>query len=223
MEKYKLYFSNRGIPLVYTGTEHLSSVLTVENYCKWYDFYLVYPSGRVEPVDSEAILAAQQIDPEAIFVDHIYHPRVAYIISEQLNAELCKQSVEMITGRWILESNQCADAAKALHLFPLSDVRSHPKTQTFLKDSELTLDRRRSTVIRPTAIGSNTYEVGKVSNLVVYWHFSVTNTEELPALTIPGVHALVNCNFIYTTMKDGKWALNTTLTKKLGRAQTPEK
>jgi len=48
--KTRFYFSNRNLPLIYYGEPSEKPVITVENYLKWYDLYLVLPTGSVERI-----------------------------------------------------------------------------------------------------------------------------------------------------------------------------
>lgn len=117
MSNYKVFLSDRGIPLVYMGGLTQKPVLTVENYCKWYGFYLVHQDGTVTSVDEDAYHKAMHADPEAVSGDHVYSPRMMRIIADQLGAHLCNQSLEMVVGRWMLEWPMVEDEAAKLHLF----------------------------------------------------------------------------------------------------------
>lgn len=82
------FFSDRELPLVfYWQGDYRPDVpmLTVENYCKWYDVYLVHSDGRVEKVDVE-------------MWDHRVPPHEVKRLSSLY--EWDEQSLEMIVGRF---------------------------------------------------------------------------------------------------------------------------
>lgn len=102
------YFSQRAIPLVYTGKPGEKPILTVENYCKWYTLYAVFPDGRVRPVDYSEY-GELELKSEAhggvshLWSDHIPYPPSCEKIAEHLGMDWDDQSLEMIHGRYQLE------------------------------------------------------------------------------------------------------------------------
>ena len=103
--------SDRGIPLVCQSAGNIP-VLTVENYCKWYDLYLVFPDGKVEAVQSDdaRCQVMQETDNECMaryresaYGDHTFNPRAVCLLAIKLKAQLDMEAYEMIVGRWEIE------------------------------------------------------------------------------------------------------------------------
>jgi hypothetical protein len=102
--KYRTYFSDRNIPLVYCGPPPEKPLLTIENYCKWYWVYVVMPDGSVE-TPTDRILTDDEL---AEYSDHIPSPKFCQTIAKKLGYNWDRQSLEMIAGRAVteLDSNQ---------------------------------------------------------------------------------------------------------------------
>lgn len=103
MCKYMLYYSDRGIPLITLQTIEDKPILTVENYEKWYRLFLLHPDGKVTIVsieDIEAVLDDQKISN----IDHYFNPLLLQPLADRLNAELPSEVLEIISGRWLLET-----------------------------------------------------------------------------------------------------------------------
>jgi hypothetical protein len=92
--KNAIYYSDRGFPLVFTGVlrQGSSSVLTVENYLKWYSLYLVEPDGSVRVIEF----------PDE-FCDHVPYPASVQKLANDNGWFMCSESMEMIVGRFVLE------------------------------------------------------------------------------------------------------------------------
>lgn len=103
------YLSKRNIPLLYIGEPVSVPVLTLENYTKWYNIYLVMPDGAVDTVNSDVILDIvsqyQSREYPCLWVDHLYHPFLLEKLAEKLNAELDERAQEVAAGRWYFESD----------------------------------------------------------------------------------------------------------------------
>lgn len=103
------YVSERNIPLLFQGLPVKESVLTVENYLKWYRLYLVLPSGNVEPVPFDLMEVMVRKDPtintdeSAPYCDHVPNPIWVARYCELLNFRLHSRSLEVMVGRWTLE------------------------------------------------------------------------------------------------------------------------
>jgi hypothetical protein len=97
------HFSDRGIPLVWTGPLLQCPVITVENYCKWYSPYVIMPDGVIRKITSEEICQATDDYSNAWHIDHCFHPKLLLKLAEMLNGEACEQSIEMAAGRWVME------------------------------------------------------------------------------------------------------------------------
>lgn len=100
------FYSERGMPLVYWVKRpeycYTVPVLTVENYCKWYNLYLVMPNGRVQQINFT------QLDDvcttaESPWCDHVPNPVVVERLAEASGWHLCSESIDMIRGRWAAE------------------------------------------------------------------------------------------------------------------------
>jgi hypothetical protein len=95
--------SDRNIPLVYQFNKSISEpVLTVENYPKWYNLYLVNPDRSVIKVEFDAL---QDFTPknESSYEDHVPNPHAVTKYAVKLGYDLDEQSYEMMVGRWIIE------------------------------------------------------------------------------------------------------------------------
>lgn len=100
MTDYRIILSERGLPLMLTHVPAFPTI-TIENYLKWYTFYVVFPDGR-----AEAICAFDHgVATESPYgwSDHIPHPRLLRILAEKLGYEFDRQAEELIAGRWALE------------------------------------------------------------------------------------------------------------------------
>lgn len=102
MQEFRAYLSDRGIPLVYNHAPQDKPVLTVENYLKWYAFYLVMPNGSVEvlPYDRYRHLEGVEGLPY-LWGDHVPHPAAYDRICEELAFYSDCNSADMITGRHV--------------------------------------------------------------------------------------------------------------------------
>jgi hypothetical protein len=100
---YFLHYSDRDIPLVYTGPLLDCPIITVENYCKWYSPYVIMPDGVIRKITSEEISQATDDFSNAWHIDHCFHPRLLSKLAEMLKGEVCEQSLEMAAGRWVME------------------------------------------------------------------------------------------------------------------------
>lgn len=96
----RTYVSDRDIPLLYVGDPPTETVLTVENYCKWYRLHLVHPDGSVEPIPFP--MDCEQTGGSG-FVDHVPHPRAVVEEAHRRDVVLHDAAMERITGRWALE------------------------------------------------------------------------------------------------------------------------
>jgi hypothetical protein len=84
--------------LVYMHEPWTKPIVTIENYCKWYDLYLVHPDGRVEavPFPEERIEGAP-------YLDHAPNPSHVLHWAERMGYHLHEESEEMMIGRWEIE------------------------------------------------------------------------------------------------------------------------
>lgn len=112
-QEYRVYLSDRGHPLLFMGQPIGSAVLTLENYTKWYELYLVYPDASVKKVDVVAVQEVMEENPNAFWYDHLYHPQLLYSLATKLGAELDERALEVAIGRWMLEGpDDCKTATE---------------------------------------------------------------------------------------------------------------
>lgn len=105
---HKLFWSKRDLPLFTAEVreDFEKPVLTLENYTKWYTFFLVYPNGKVEEIDYDEVTDAMDDVEELGFcakVDHVWNPLVMERIAQVNNYLVCEQAHECLTGRWYIE------------------------------------------------------------------------------------------------------------------------
>ena len=88
--------------MVYTGIS-INSVLTVENYSKWYDAYIL-EGEQVVPLQEEArakATIARLLEHDIrVIDDHVLDPDTLIILADILALELDLVSYEVALGRW---------------------------------------------------------------------------------------------------------------------------
>jgi len=103
MIKQRVYYSDRGFPLVYNGDPPgFVPVLTIEAYCKWYTYSLVNINGSVESV---CFYEAESLMPncESAYHDHVPNPRAMVLLANDRHWQLDREAYEMVLGRHMLE------------------------------------------------------------------------------------------------------------------------
>jgi len=101
-----IVLSDRNIPLVYQFNEDISEpVLTVENYTKWYNLYLVNHDRSVNKVEFDALHDFTPKD-ESPYCDHVPNPKAVRTYANIKNFYLDEQSYEMMVGRWVIECKE---------------------------------------------------------------------------------------------------------------------
>ena len=98
--KTKLYSSERDIPLVCMDYEITQPTITVENYIKWYDLYLIDTDGKVATIPYELM---EEISNEfnILFMgDHIFNPEAVIRLVDKHGWVIDDVSYEVIIGRW---------------------------------------------------------------------------------------------------------------------------
>jgi hypothetical protein len=96
----KLFYSDRGLPLVFwasSDVERVCPIVTIENYCKWYNLYVVMPDDTVRQ------LRPEEYGVNDLWLDHVPNPRHLDAIADRLGMYLDPNSFEMIIGRYRLE------------------------------------------------------------------------------------------------------------------------
>ena len=109
----RIYYSDRGIPLLFTDSLISRPIITVENYLKWYGVHVVFPDGHVEPFENNDKMRTQAFDlferrvahryHESPYADHVPSPRLLPWLAYFMDYDYHTEAVELITGRSILE------------------------------------------------------------------------------------------------------------------------
>jgi hypothetical protein len=100
------YVSLRGHPLLYVGPPLPTPIVTLENYCKWYEIHIVNPDGAVEKVPVQLIQQICDEQKKPLWIDHNFHPQLLILIAAHLKAEYDEMAVEVAAGRWVLECGE---------------------------------------------------------------------------------------------------------------------
>lgn len=96
--------SDRNIPLICQDTDMTVPVITVENYIKWYDIYVIQPGGIVFALPWDIINQITQDHPNETWTgDHVFRPLLLEKIAEKLGGVVDPVSMEVVIGRWLLE------------------------------------------------------------------------------------------------------------------------
>lgn len=110
---YRLYFSDRDLPLIYCGPPQRVPVLTVENYCKWYNLWLVTTDGKVRAYRPSNELLKKIEPPGAdiglefgFYGDHTFNPALVAKAAEIEDFIMDEMSWEIIIGRWESETKE---------------------------------------------------------------------------------------------------------------------
>ncbi len=74
--------------------------LVVEDYCKWYDLWLISPGFTVEAV-SYTDLEDCCVDNESPWHDHTPNPDVIERYCDLHDIYLDERTIELIDGRWV--------------------------------------------------------------------------------------------------------------------------
>lgn len=95
-DEVRVHLSARGLPLVWMRPPCPDrTIVTVENYVKWYGLQLIHSDGTIEEIPFPSGSSS-----ETAYVDHVPNPvAVARFASESDNV-LDEQAIEMIAGRW---------------------------------------------------------------------------------------------------------------------------
>jgi len=90
-------FSERGLPLIYTGPLFDNHILTAELYVKWYKLYLIKSDGTIESVDPALE------DNEVEYRDNVWEPLSLRKWCDKNNIEMDELFYEILVGRWETE------------------------------------------------------------------------------------------------------------------------
>ena len=99
----KTYLSNRDLPLICTQKEIAQPTLTVENYVKWYNLYLVMTDGTVEEVSIDLIKQFEIEFNLILLHNHCFNPLAIEKFADWCGWLLDDVSYEVIVGRWVIE------------------------------------------------------------------------------------------------------------------------
>lgn len=107
MSKPRMFFSPRGMPLVaWIDEDHAISVgkpiLTVENYAKWYELFLIEVDGCLTSLHF-GHLEQHTANGESAMCDHVPNPKSVAKMCEVRGYILDSQSFELMIGRWEIE------------------------------------------------------------------------------------------------------------------------
>lgn len=92
--------SERGFPLLWQR-QCDEPIITVENYEKWYNLFVVHPDKRVEVVDSSLILELSE-KGSSLWIDHEFHPRLLLLVAQRYGGCAHAEALEMAAGRWVM-------------------------------------------------------------------------------------------------------------------------
>jgi len=97
-----MYKSSRDIDLFYTEDVGVP-VLTVENYCKWYNMYLV---------DNEVVTAVPfhmcpEVHGMTVVGDHIVNPASVCAYAAEHGCHVDSEALAAMTRRWFNEYHNC--------------------------------------------------------------------------------------------------------------------
>ena len=94
----KMPESKRGIPLFFaTGSQNCEiPVVTVENYCKWYDLYLVFPSGMVAIIEYDNL--EEFVDTP--YIDHTPNPLAVMCLAGENGFVVDKDAWQAMVDQW---------------------------------------------------------------------------------------------------------------------------
>lgn len=98
-----MFTSKRGKPLLCQTTYPEKSIITLENYSKWYSIYLIEPDGSVTEIDHKIINEISDSVGRVLSISHNYHPLLLEKLGEKLDCYVDEISIEVATGRWYLE------------------------------------------------------------------------------------------------------------------------
>ena len=93
------YYSERSVPLVLNKKVSIPT-LTVENYCKWYNLYLVKPCGSVTPITFGDLDEGSGMHAGT---DHVFYPPAVQEYAKRNGYYIDECSFEMIVGRYETE------------------------------------------------------------------------------------------------------------------------
>lgn len=155
-----IHLSDRQLPLVYQEIPRGATILTVENYCKWYSVYCVSPD-KVYKLPNWFYTQFLELN-EPFAVNHVFTPRFCRWLGQYDKFEWDVNSLELIYGRWFTEIERkfCEDEMPQI----VEKTKTEKKLSecfigdcVYLENSEeadvvriLKLDENNATVTHPT-------------------------------------------------------------------------
>jgi hypothetical protein len=99
-----IYYSSRGLQLLWIQSPGDIPIITVEHYLKWYNLQLIMPDGGVIPIPFPGEEFIRDTDEcQTAIGDHVVNPIVVRRFAEKMGYHLDDQAFEMIVGRWEIE------------------------------------------------------------------------------------------------------------------------
>lgn len=96
----KLYFSKKGVPLLYVDALLDVPVITLENFPQG-DLAVLMPDGTVREITHSEMIRATDNFGQYWVVDGVYHPHLLYKLADTLGATVDNTAILTSTGRWI--------------------------------------------------------------------------------------------------------------------------
>lgn len=90
--------SPRGHPLFGEARTDVP-VLTVEDYDKWYELYVLHPDGRIEALDFHELDDGEG----SPFASHVPNPQKMQALVDRRDWNVDEKALEKVAGRWFLE------------------------------------------------------------------------------------------------------------------------
>jgi hypothetical protein len=100
------YTTERGHHLLFMGQPLDKPVLTLENYGKWYEMHVIQPDGTVAAVDVKVLSETMDIYSDALWIDHLFSPRLIYRVAQQMDYYVDERALEVALGRWVMEGHE---------------------------------------------------------------------------------------------------------------------
>lgn len=85
------------------GPPETGSIITLENYEKWYRIFKVDANGTVSSVNPGLI--EELSGGECLWIDHCYHPVLLLRLAKYFGAEVSPVTLEVAAGRWVMEDH----------------------------------------------------------------------------------------------------------------------
>lgn len=99
LQPAQVFRSDRGFPLMYQEVS-TTPVITLENYDKWYNIFVIQPDGTVEIVNPGLI---DELNDGTLWVDHTFHPKLLLLIAKHYGGQVPPTTLEIAAGRWVME------------------------------------------------------------------------------------------------------------------------